>query len=191
LTRWWAKPKLNPTPDIDGLNSVVLELISVLNKDVLCLVKSDNLLKALKERGARVVENIVLQHQLPFFDVVIYDDYSKVCITDILATKSSTFLFLVPGRIFSVKFVMMRVLLRRANYKVTTYSIFPSFSDVKLIIPDGIPISARRYWSLWADGPCLTVKSVLLWFLFKWNATRVLSSKKVIIFYVCSGNTSE
>lgn len=161
-------------------------------RNVLCLVKSDNLLRALRERGARVEEEkIVSQNQFSSYDVVIYDDYNKVCIRDILAGRSSTFLFLVPGRMFSVRIAFMCLLLRRANYSVRAYSVFPSFSDVKLILPNGIPITARRYWSLWADGPYLTLKSVLLWFLFKWNATRFLLSKKVIIFYVCSGNSSK
>lgn len=191
LTRCRAESKSKHNPDVDDFSSVILEIISVMDKDVLCLVDSDNLLQGLKKRGARVAEEIVSQKEISSFDVVIYDDYGKICKKDILANEFSTFLFLVPSRIFSVNFGLMRVSLKWANYKVASYSIFPSFSDVKLIIPDGISFRATRYWSLRSEGLSLTVKNILLWILFQWNVTRVLFSRKVLIFHACSGNQSK
>ena len=67
LTRSQGREKSNQKLGTEDFSPVVLELISVFDKEVLCLAESENLTTGLKIRGARVAHDTLSQKQLSGF----------------------------------------------------------------------------------------------------------------------------
>jgi hypothetical protein len=51
--------------------------------------------------------------------------------------------------------------------KTTLYSVVPSLSNVRLVIPDMIEVPVQRYWTLRSRNPLLSIKLIVEWHLLK------------------------
>ncbi len=61
------------------------------------------------------------------------------------------------------------------------YSVVPSFSKIRLILPEDKDIDFERYWRLKAPSLFLTLKLVVEWFFIKNRVLRKIFSDKLIV----------
>ena len=179
----------------------VLEVFELENKHVYCPHFDEELLYGLVKRGANVwvdehsnyrvlakknflefKDNINDMNNLPnFFDYSIALDY-KINLQD--KTNSMPInqrIILLEGTLRLFKWHLFN----KRNYKtneVSTYSVAPSFKNVKLVIPEiSNRPSVERYWSLHSMNPLISLKLFTTWTIIKSHSLRKLFIDKIIV----------
>ena len=178
----------------------ILEVFDFENKYVFTSYMDEELLQGMINRGAKVWVNNLKDLNLTTMDSHLdlkgklndtsdphdFYDYSIMREEEIKLQKGPNptpikqRIILICGtwRLFKWNIVGKR------NYrklKILSYSIAPSFGNVKMVIPEMFDVSLERYWPLFSKNPIVCIRLITIWVIIKNNFLRKLFIDKIIL----------
>jgi hypothetical protein len=114
------------------------------------------------------------------FDYLLVNDFQYAEVNDCETFFAKEHIVIIAGAInFNKLFFRIKPSYLKKNK--TMYSIVPSLNNVKLIIPEQINVSVRRFWTLRSKNPLLSIKLLIEWFFIRNNILRKMWADKLII----------
>ena len=178
----------------------ILEVFELENKHVYCSYFEEEILNGLIKRGANIWVDELSHYRFlamktfPELKDKINDmnnppnsfDYSIALgyKTDIQEKHNSIpiseRIILLEGTLRLLKWNLFNKKSFKKN-KVSTYSVAPSFKNVKLVIPEMLNRPLERYWSLFSKNPLKCLKLLIAWAIIKNSSLRKLFIDKIIV----------
>jgi hypothetical protein len=179
----------------------IFEIFSLQGKHILCCVLDEEYIDGMIKRGStlwfdveskeRVVDlqvyskckeqiNFVLGSAPQSFDHVIVNDPRHSILGKNDSFSAGASIIIISGIYNVIKWNLWLHKLFSHKDK-TSYSVVPSFENVKLVIPEGFGIQFERYWTLRSLNPVRSMKLLAEWLSIKSSFLRKLCFDKVIV----------
>ena len=179
-----------------------LELFDFEKKNVFCAFIDLHYLNGLLKRGANLYLNKVHANSIEWKKKFSNDDLCNVHFIDSEINLDLDFRILKLSQYknfsrqnnfaasetiildenkFSLNYFLSFPRRRFKEKAFIIYSVVPSFSKIRLILPEEKDIDFERYWRLKAPSLFLTLKLVVEWFFIKNRVLRKIFSDKLIV----------
>lgn len=186
----------------NSTKEAVLELFDFEKKNVFCSFVDQCYMKGLLRRGAvlyfsekhlKSVEwnKVFSKNELSkihFIDISkdITLDFQILTLLEYKETLQKKISFAKKTIIFveNRKFLKNILFFQKKYFKekvLIIYSVVPSLSNIKFILPEEKDLNFERYWRFKSSNLFFSLKLIVEWFLIKNNTLRKLFSDKIII----------